>query len=85
LNFSVRVLFLFSLPRFCGAVEAGGSNAEGGEGLGSGSGEGEGEGLIIRGRGRSIVVGVRIDKAIVVALGGVEGLDLAGATEIVEF
>ena len=56
-------------------MEAGGSNSEA-EGEG-GSGDG-----VLRGRGRSAVVGVRIGRA-VASLSGVEGL--AAATEIVEF
>ena len=53
----MRVLLLFSLPILGGAVEAGGSNseAEGEGGLGDG---------VLRGRGRSAVVGVRMSRVI---------------------
>ena len=76
-NFLVRALFLFSPPIFGGAVEAGGSYVEGEE-LGV---------EMRRGRGRSVVVGVRIGKTeVAVDSSGVHGLmDLAGATDIVEF
>ena len=56
-------------------MEAGGSNSEA-EGEG-GSGDG-----VLRGRGRSAVVGVRIGR-VVAGLSGVKGL--AAAIEIIEF
>ena len=64
-----------SLPILGGAIEAGGSNleAEGEDGLGDG---------VLRGRGRSAVVGVRIGR-VIPGLSSVEGL--AAVTEIVEF
>ena len=62
-----------SVPILDGAVEAGGSNSET-------EGEGGSGDSVLRGRGRSAVVGVRIGRAIA-GFSGVEGL--TAVTEVV--